>query len=218
MTKPVKGPCDGNPMCIKGKENIPLLENIRTGLIDPDTPKSAMTRTSAEGKTQKLVFSDEFNTAGRTFYDGDDPYWQAVDIWYGATQDLEVRNNVTYCWREHLLTLGSGMIQMRRTPKMAHSFSSLTPSRTTVSSIGPEWYSHGTECATRRDISRLVFLCQEKAMSAVSGLASGRWETLLVPVTLVPLKVFGHTATTINATLASPLIRAPTTVLATCQE
>ena len=38
-------------------------------------------------------FSDEFNTDGRTFYDGDDPYFQGVDIWYGATQDLEVTNH-----------------------------------------------------------------------------------------------------------------------------
>lgn len=49
-----------------------------------------MTRKSYDGSTQKLVFSDEFNTDGRTFYDGDDPFFQAVDIWYGATQDLEV--------------------------------------------------------------------------------------------------------------------------------
>lgn len=35
-------------------------------------------------------FSDEFNTPGRTFYDDDDPYWQAMDFWYGVTQDLEV--------------------------------------------------------------------------------------------------------------------------------
>lgn len=48
-----------------------------------------MSRISATGKKQKLVFSDEFNVDGRTFYDGDDPYFQAVDIWYGATQDLE---------------------------------------------------------------------------------------------------------------------------------
>lgn len=36
-------------------------------------------------------FSDEFNKDGRTFYDGDDAYFQAVDLWYGVTQDLEVR-------------------------------------------------------------------------------------------------------------------------------
>lgn len=90
MTKPERGPCTNNPLCIKGKEHEPLLTNIRQGLIDPDTPKDAMFRTSYSGKRQKLVFSDEFNTDGRTFYDGDDPYFQAVDIWYGATQDLEV--------------------------------------------------------------------------------------------------------------------------------
>lgn len=37
-----------------------------------------------------MQYSDEFNTDGRTFYPGDDPYWTAVDLWYGVTQDLEV--------------------------------------------------------------------------------------------------------------------------------
>ncbi|KAF8514413.1 beta-glucan synthesis-associated protein-domain-containing protein [Gautieria morchelliformis] len=36
-----------------------------------------------------LVFSDEFNTEGRSFYPGDDPFWEAVDLWYHATQDME---------------------------------------------------------------------------------------------------------------------------------
>lgn len=90
MTKPERTPCTDNPLCIKGKEHEPLLSNLRIGLIDPDTPESAKTRIGANGQKQKLVFSDEFNTDGRTFYDGDDPYFQAVDIWYGATQDLEV--------------------------------------------------------------------------------------------------------------------------------
>ncbi|USW50189.1 Putative beta-glucan synthesis-associated protein Skn1/Kre6/Sbg1 [Septoria linicola] len=67
----------------------PLLTNIRTGLIDPDTPEYAMTRESVNGNTLKLVFSDEFNEKNRTFYEGDDPYWYAPDIWYGATKDLE---------------------------------------------------------------------------------------------------------------------------------
>lgn len=54
------------------------------GLIDPDTPDSARTRSSyADGKSEmKLIFSDEFNTDGRTFYPGDDPYWEAVDLHY----------------------------------------------------------------------------------------------------------------------------------------
>ena len=67
----------------------PLFRNIRHGLIDPTTPKSAMTRPSVDGGTLQLVFSDEFNTDNRTFYPGDDPYWTAPDFWYGATKDLE---------------------------------------------------------------------------------------------------------------------------------
>jgi hypothetical protein len=33
----------------------PLLSNIRTGLIDPDTPASEHTKKSADGKEWKLV-------------------------------------------------------------------------------------------------------------------------------------------------------------------
>ncbi|EEP81435.1 beta-glucan synthesis-associated protein SKN1 [Uncinocarpus reesii 1704] len=80
--------CEGNPMCLDvGK--VPLLKNIRTSLIDPDTPTSARSIKSADGKKWELVFSDEFNRDGRTFFQGDDPFFQAVDIWYGVTQDLE---------------------------------------------------------------------------------------------------------------------------------
>lgn len=28
---------------------------------------------------------------GRTFFDEDDPFFQAVDLWYGVTMDKEVR-------------------------------------------------------------------------------------------------------------------------------
>lgn len=56
---PKDGPCTNNPLCIEGKQNEPVLANLRKGLIDPDTPKAAMTRKSYEGKTQKLVVSWE---------------------------------------------------------------------------------------------------------------------------------------------------------------
>ncbi|KAI9811881.1 MAG: hypothetical protein M1827_005232 [Pycnora praestabilis] len=77
------------PWAFVNNVKYPLLQNIRTGLIDPTTPQSAMTRPSTDGGTLQLVFSDEFNTNNRTFYPGDDPYWTAPDFWYGATQDLE---------------------------------------------------------------------------------------------------------------------------------
>ncbi|KAG8733498.1 hypothetical protein FRC11_005669, partial [Ceratobasidium sp. 423] len=58
-------------------------------LVDKDTPQEAMTRTGFDGQEYELVFSDEFNTDGRTFYPGDDPFWEAVDLNYWATKDLE---------------------------------------------------------------------------------------------------------------------------------
>lgn len=80
---------DKNSWYYVNDRKYPLMKNIRTGLIDPDTPQSAMTRTDINGDTLKLVFSDEFNEQNRTFYPGDDPFWFAPDIWYGATMDLE---------------------------------------------------------------------------------------------------------------------------------
>ncbi|KAI4733573.1 beta-glucan synthesis-associated [Aureobasidium sp. EXF-12298] len=74
---------------VNASRKWPLLKNMRTGLIDPDTPKAERTRVGVNGDKLNLVFSDEFNDVNRTFYAGDDPYWFAPDIWYGATRDLE---------------------------------------------------------------------------------------------------------------------------------
>ena len=48
--------------------------------IDLDTPQDAYTKASYMNPDDQwdLVFSDEFNTDGRSFYPGDDPYWEAV--------------------------------------------------------------------------------------------------------------------------------------------
>jgi beta-glucan synthesis-associated protein KRE6 len=66
---------------INGSGQIPDLLGF-PGLIDIDTPASALTRTGSDGNLYDLVFSDEFNIDGRTFYPGDDPYWEAVDLYY----------------------------------------------------------------------------------------------------------------------------------------
>ncbi|KAK9365855.1 beta-glucan synthesis-associated [Lipomyces kononenkoae] len=66
-----------------------ILKAIRTSLVDPDTPSSAYTRLNKDGQKMTLVFSDEFNKDGRTFYDQEDQFWQAVDLNYAATNDLE---------------------------------------------------------------------------------------------------------------------------------
>ena len=53
------------------------------GLIDPDTPREAYVKTAVNGgEEMELVFSDEFNVDGRSFYPGDDPYWEAVNLHY----------------------------------------------------------------------------------------------------------------------------------------
>lgn len=67
----------------------PLSAAIRTSLIDPDTPTEFLYKTSQYGENWTLTFSDEFNAEGRTFYDGDDQFFQAPDIHYDATHDLE---------------------------------------------------------------------------------------------------------------------------------
>ncbi|PPQ93497.1 LOW QUALITY PROTEIN: hypothetical protein CVT25_005238 [Psilocybe cyanescens] len=75
---------------INATGQVPELSS-NNGLIDKDTPQEAYTRSSYQDPTQDmvLVFSDEFNVDGRTFYPGDDPYWEAVDLHYWGTVDLE---------------------------------------------------------------------------------------------------------------------------------
>lgn len=61
------------------------------GLIDLDTPREAYTVSSWNDPSRnlQLVFSDEFNTDGRSFYPGDDPYWEAADLHYWGTNNME---------------------------------------------------------------------------------------------------------------------------------
>ncbi|KAI0063315.1 glycoside hydrolase family 16 protein [Artomyces pyxidatus] len=69
---------------------VPAFPN-QFGLIDIKTPQTAYTKPSFANPSDEweLVFSDEFDVDGRTFYPGDDPYWEAVDLYYWQTADLE---------------------------------------------------------------------------------------------------------------------------------
>jgi len=50
------------------------------GWVDPDTPAEMLTQQSlVDGKMLTLVMSDEFDVAGRTFNDGHDPRWTALN-------------------------------------------------------------------------------------------------------------------------------------------
>lgn len=82
-------PYKPEPWAWVNDNEYPFLQNMRSGLIDPDTPKTALRKKGEYGDEYELVFSDEFNDNNRTFYEGDDPYFYAGDFWYGATQDLE---------------------------------------------------------------------------------------------------------------------------------
>ncbi|TNY22579.1 beta-glucan synthesis-associated protein-domain-containing protein [Rhodotorula diobovata] len=73
---------------MNGTGQVPVIPNL-PGLIDADTPEEAMTKIGNDGHQYQLVFSDEFNVDGRTFWPGDDPYWEAVDLHYWQTEDLE---------------------------------------------------------------------------------------------------------------------------------
>ncbi|KAF8843079.1 glycoside hydrolase family 16 protein [Paxillus ammoniavirescens] len=68
---------------------VPTMPGNR-GLVDIDTPKEAYTKPSWNGgPDMELVFSDEFNVPGRTFWPGDDPYWEAANLHYWETNNLE---------------------------------------------------------------------------------------------------------------------------------
>lgn len=54
---------------------VPDIPNLPS-LVDLDTPDDIKNniRKGTNGRNYQLVFSDEFNVDGRTFYPGDDPY------------------------------------------------------------------------------------------------------------------------------------------------
>jgi len=54
--------------------------------VDPDTPIQASTTTSSSNNNEvyRLVFSDEFSVPNRTFRDGEDPRWTALNRNDGA--------------------------------------------------------------------------------------------------------------------------------------
>lgn len=83
--------------------------------MDTETPQAALTFTSFndDGQEYELVFSDEFNTDGRTFYPGDDPFWEAVDLHYWQTDDLE--------WYDPAaITTSNGSLQITLSEKQTH--------------------------------------------------------------------------------------------------
>ncbi|KAI7944410.1 hypothetical protein MJO28_010105 [Puccinia striiformis f. sp. tritici] len=73
---------------VNGTGQFPDIPNLPR-LIDLTTPDNVKSRTGLDGKKYNLVFSDEFNTDNRTFWPGDDPFWEAVDLHYWQTTNFE---------------------------------------------------------------------------------------------------------------------------------
>src|SRR5260370_9351659 len=95
-----------------------LINNI--SLIDPATPQSAYTKASFEDPTQQwdLVFSDEFNVDGRTFWPGDDPYWEAVNLDYWQTVNALVSVLRAVLMRARARLTWNGTIRSRPTRRV----------------------------------------------------------------------------------------------------
>lgn len=101
---------------INASGQVPTIYGFRS-LVDVDTPKEAYTKPSWNGGPEmELVFSDEFNVPGRTFWPGDDPYWEAVDLHYWETNNLE-------WYSPEALVTRDGYLQVTLSQKNTHNLS-----------------------------------------------------------------------------------------------
>ncbi|KAI5480288.1 glycoside hydrolase family 16 protein [Pseudohyphozyma bogoriensis] len=71
-------------------------------LVDSDTPTDAYTRTGFDGETYNLVFSDEFNTDGRTFWHGK----LVITMDEQPSHGLNFRSGMIQSWNKFCFTGG----------------------------------------------------------------------------------------------------------------
>ncbi|KAK9899858.1 glycoside hydrolase family 16 protein [Cystobasidium minutum MCA 4210] len=92
---------------------VPRIPNM-PGLIDSHTPERYFKRKGFDGYDYNLVFSDEFEIDGRSFYPGDDPYWEAVDLHYWGTGDYE--------WNDpQAITTKDGYLEITMSKERTHN-------------------------------------------------------------------------------------------------
>ena len=98
---------------VEARHEVPSIPG-NWGVVDLETPSELHTKKDyVSGKTWELIFSDEFNTDGRTFYPGDDPYWEAVDLHYWQTGNLE--------WYDPAaITTRNGSLEITLSEKQTH--------------------------------------------------------------------------------------------------
>ncbi|KAJ7059442.1 beta-glucan synthesis-associated protein-domain-containing protein [Mycena amicta] len=89
LTKFLTEPRKPSNLSVNATGQVASIGNF--GLIDLDTPKEfyKIHGYHDPSETLQLVFSDEFEQDARSFYAGDDPYWEAVDLHYWATGNME---------------------------------------------------------------------------------------------------------------------------------
>jgi len=84
-TAAVRGPATKVAMAVLLRLAVCLLAlvaSVDASWVDPDTPLQGLTTkalTIGDDRKYELVFSDEFELAGRTFHDGFDPRWTAIN-------------------------------------------------------------------------------------------------------------------------------------------
>ncbi|KAF8143499.1 beta-glucan synthesis-associated protein-domain-containing protein [Mycena galopus ATCC 62051] len=124
---------------------LPNIGNF--GLIDLDTPKEMYNINGYADPSQalQLVFSDEFEMDGRTFYPGDDPYWEAVDLHYWQTGDMEWYDPSAIITRNGALEINLTQVA---DPSTNHNLSYMSGMITTWNKIG------GTEGAYVGQVSQ----------------------------------------------------------------
>jgi beta-glucanase (GH16 family) len=116
---------------INGSGQIPSMAG-KLGLIDIKTPQTSYTMNSyMDGSEMQLVFSDEFEVDGRTFYPGDDPYWEAVNLHYWAVSacyiyfavpllDDNLQTNNMEWYDPEAVTTKNGSLQITLSQKQTH--------------------------------------------------------------------------------------------------
>jgi hypothetical protein len=77
--------------------------------VDKDSPADVFTtRSYSDGSTLSLVYSDEFNVPGRSFVDGSDPRWTAVN-------KNDYTNEAMHYYNSDLVTTNGGHLNITTT-------------------------------------------------------------------------------------------------------
>jgi beta-glucanase (GH16 family) len=77
--------------------------------VDQDSPiEACTTRSYSDGSTLSLVYSDEFNVPGRSFADGSDPRWTAVN-------KNDYTNEALHYYNADLVTTNGGHLNITTT-------------------------------------------------------------------------------------------------------